>query len=159
GAGLRGAAPALAERAAKPVALVSTLLLAAGALPLLASSGRTMVSMMGDGTLLAIVAFAAAGLLVGHLLGGPAREDRVVLALSTSARHPAVAVAAASALYPGHREVLPAVLLYLLVAAVVSGVYVRRTAPAPHPPPPRPPPRARVSELSSLDGTTGLPRA
>jgi len=54
-----------------------------------------------------------------------------VLALSTPARHPVVAITTASALLPGHREVVPAVLLYLVVCFVLSAVYihfVRRAA-------------------------------
>ncbi|HYR06652.1 MAG TPA: hypothetical protein VEQ60_02710 [Longimicrobium sp.] len=155
GVAVRALAPALAERAARPVVLVSTVLLAAGFLPLLPTLWRPMLALVGNGTLLAIAAFAGAGLATGHLLGGREREDRVVLALSTAARHPMVAIAAATALFPGHREVAPAVLLYLLVSGLVSAVYLRRTTPAPvrHAPPPRP--RVRVSELSSLDGGRG----
>lgn len=157
GAAVRALAPAVAERAARPVAHGSTALLAAGFLPLFPALWPPMLALVGNGTLLVIAAFAAAGLAVGHLLGGREREDRVVLALSTAARHPMVAIAAATTLYPGHREVAPAVLLYLMVSALVTAVYLRlaNRAPAPHAPPPRP--RVRVSELSSLDGRSGLP--
>lgn len=153
-------APALAARAVRPVALASTLLLVVGLQPLFPALWQPMLALVGNGTLLAIAAFAGAGLAVGHLLGGRDREDRVVLALSTAARHPMVAIAAATTLFPGHRDVAPAVLLYLLVSALLTAVYLRGTTPAParHPPqpPPRPPrPHPRVSELSSLDGKSG----
>ncbi|HYW13612.1 MAG TPA: hypothetical protein VE871_16745 [Longimicrobium sp.] len=122
---IRTFAPSFADRASHPVGLVSTVLLAAGAVPVLAAMWRPMLSLVGNGTVLAIVVFALVGLATGHLLGGPDPQDRVVLALSTAARHPMVAITAAMALYPGHRDVAPAVLLYLLVSAVVSAVYIR----------------------------------
>ncbi len=118
-------APRFAARAAKPVGLAAAVLLAAACLPLLATTWRPMLSLIGNGTLLAVAGFAMAGLAAGHLLGGPDPRDRVVLALSTAARHPAVAIGAASAIFPGHKEVLPAVVLYLLVSAALSAVYIR----------------------------------
>lgn len=142
GVAIRSAAPALAERASHPVALLSAVLLAAGCLPLLPSVGPSMLSLVGNGTLLVIVVFALVGLATGHLLGGPHQQDRVVLALSTAARHPMVAITAATALYPGHREVVPAVLLYLVVSSVVSAIYTRLASRPMHAPPARPVPRA-----------------
>jgi BASS family bile acid:Na+ symporter len=48
-------------------------------------------------TALIIAAVAAIGLAIGHWLGGPNPDDRTVLALSTASRHPAIALAAATA--------------------------------------------------------------
>ena len=72
----------------------------------------------------AIVAFSLAGLAAGHLLGGPDPDDRVVLALATASRHPGVALAIASANFPGQKLVPVAVLLYLIVSAIVSIPYL-----------------------------------
>ncbi|HEX6041533.1 DUF3011 domain-containing protein [Longimicrobium sp.] len=124
GVAVRTFAPTLAERVSSPVGVLSTLLLALGCVPILAVTWRPMLALVGNGTLLAIAVFALAGLAAGHLLGGPRHQDRVVLALSTAARHPVIAVTASQALYPGHREVVPAVLLYLLVSGLVSAVYI-----------------------------------
>jgi BASS family bile acid:Na+ symporter len=126
GVAIRSLWPVAAERVARPVGVLATVLLAACCLPLLPSLAGAMGPLIGNGTLLAIIVFAAVGLTVGHLLGGPGREDRVVLALSTAGRHPMVAIAVAMALFPGHREVVPAVLLYLFVAGVVSALYIKR---------------------------------
>jgi BASS family bile acid:Na+ symporter len=129
GAAIRSAWPAFAERAARPVGVAATVLLVVACQPLMAGLWGAMGALIGNGTLLALVAFAVTGLAAGHLLGGPAREDRVVLALATAARHPMVAISAAAALFPGHREVVPAVALYLLVSAVASAVYLRLAGP------------------------------
>jgi len=58
--------------------------------------------------------FVVAGLVVGHLLGGPPRDQASVLALSSACRHPMMALTIASANFPDERFGA-AVLLYLLV--------------------------------------------
>jgi BASS family bile acid:Na+ symporter len=83
-----------------------------------------MVSLVGNGTIVAIVAFSLVGLVVGHLLGGPDSDDCAVLALATASRHPGVALAIASANFPGEKVVPAAVLLYLIVSAIVSIPYL-----------------------------------
>ena len=125
GVAVRALWPAFAERAARPVGVAATVLLVAACQPMMPALWGAMGALVGNGTLLAIAAFAVTGLAAGHLLGGPAREDRVVLALSTAARHPTVAISVAMALVPGHRAVVPAVVLYLLVSGVASAVYLR----------------------------------
>lgn len=119
---VRRMAPALAERIAKPISLVASVLLIS-VLPILFTAMPTVVSLIGNGTLVAIVAFVFVGLAAGHLLGGPEPDDRTVLALTTSSRHPGVAIAIASANFPGEKLVVAAILLYLLVNAVVSIPY------------------------------------
>jgi BASS family bile acid:Na+ symporter len=101
------------------------LLLVAALLPVLMGAWWRLVSLVGDGTVLALAAFAALGLLAGHFLGGPRPEERTVLALASSSRHPGVAVAIAYANFPGNENVLPAVLLYLIVGAIVAAPYLR----------------------------------
>ena len=114
-------ATAFAERVAKPIGKVAVVLLIVGVVPVLFVSMRAILSLLGDGTLLSLVAFALIGYAVGHLLGGPAPEDRSVLALATASRHPALAVAIAQANFPQQKLALPAVLLYLIVSTVVTG--------------------------------------
>ena len=100
GIAVRSLAAAFAARIARPVSLVSTVLLIASALPVLFTAWPTIVSLTGDGTIVARAAFVLIGLAVGHLLGGPDPEDRTVLALSTASRHPGVALAIAHATFP-----------------------------------------------------------
>jgi bile acid:Na+ symporter, BASS family len=116
----RRAAPAFAERIAKPVSRGATILLLAIALPVLFTAWPAIVSLIGNGTVVAIAAFILLGLAVGHLLGGPDPDDRTVLAFCTAFRHPGVAIAIAGVNFPGQKLVPAAVLLYLVVGTVVS---------------------------------------
>ena len=122
---LRRLAPGFADRAVKPAVSLSSLLFSVAAVLVVAASLRSIVSLMGDGTVLAITLFSVTGLATGHLLGGPAREDRVVLALSTASRHPGVAAAAAAVIAPGETRMLAVIILYLLVGGVLSATYLR----------------------------------
>lgn len=122
---LRRLAPGFADRAVKPAVSLSTILFTAAALLVVAASLRSIVLLMGNGTLLAITLFSASGLATGHLLGGREREDRVVLALSTASRHPGVAIAAGAVIAPGETRMLAAIVLYLLVGGVLSAAYLR----------------------------------
>lgn len=112
-----------AERVSKPISYVSLTLIIAGIVPILFTSMPDVVSLIGNGTLVAITAFIFAGLAVGHLLGGPEPDDRTVLALTTSSRHPGVAAAISGANFPGEQSVLAAILLYVLMNATVSIPY------------------------------------
>lgn len=108
-------------RAAKPAAL-GLLLLAL--LPVLIKTLPEAWSLIGNGTLAAIVAFVVVGLAVGHLLGGPDPDQRTVLALATGCRHPGVAMAIASTAFPQQKLALAAIVLYLLVNVVVTIPYL-----------------------------------
>jgi BASS family bile acid:Na+ symporter len=117
-------APSFAARAARPLALFATVLLVVSFLPVLLRIWPGIVGAFGNFSLLAILCFVTAGLGVGHLLGGPATEDRRVLALATASRHPAVAMAVAhdtGDLLP----VLGMVLVALISAAVLGAIYVK----------------------------------
>lgn len=122
---VRRLAPAFAGRSAKPISQLATVLLVVGIVPILFITMPTVVSLFGNGTVLAIAAFIVVGLAAGHLLGGPEADDRTVLALTTSSRHPGVAVAIAAANFPGEDLVLAAILLYVLMNATVSIPYRR----------------------------------
>ena len=69
-----------------------------------------MWSLIGNGTVLALVAFVFVGLAIGHFLGGPAPENRTSLAISTASRHPGVALLLAQANFPAEKLVVAAVL-------------------------------------------------
>jgi BASS family bile acid:Na+ symporter len=122
---LRALAPRFADRAVKPAVSASSILFTIAALLIVAASWREIASLIGNGTLLAIAVFSATGLATGHLLGGPAPEDRMVLALSTASRHPGVAIAAGAAIAPHETRILAAVVLYLVVGGVLSAAYLR----------------------------------
>jgi bile acid:Na+ symporter, BASS family len=121
---LRLVAKSLANRIAKPLSIVGTVLLVAAFVPVLIAQWHSLGALVGNFTLVAIVAFALVGLAAGHLLGGPDPDDRTVLALSTATRHPAVAMAI---VHDAHdkQSVLAAVLLVLMVGSLVSVPYVK----------------------------------
>lgn len=124
GIAFRAWRPAWAARMARPVGLVGTVLLFASAVPLLWFAWPSIYALFGDGNVLVIAVMAASGLAIGHLLGGPDPEDRTVLALSTASRHPAVALAIGVAAGEQSQKAMAAVLLYMLVAIIVSIPYV-----------------------------------
>ena len=92
--------PALALRIEKPISIAATAALLLAFVAIVIIAWPSIVSIMGSGALLAFIAFVVVGLAAGHLLGGPEPAGRTVLALSTSTRHPGVAMAVASATGP-----------------------------------------------------------
>lgn len=112
-----------AERLADLVAKAGTLLLAIALLTLLAGAWRAVWAAVGDGTILAMVAFVGVGLTTGHWLGGPEPDHAVVLALSTATRHPAIALSIASSNFP-EEQFGGAILLYLIVGALAALPYL-----------------------------------
>ena len=124
GIGLHKLAPSLSERVAKPLTMISGIGLLVCIVVVWIASAPAMWSLIGNGTVLALVAFVVAGLAIGHLLGGPETENRTSLAISTASRHPGVALLLAGANFPAQKLVTTVVLLYLIVNAVVSIPYL-----------------------------------
>lgn len=125
GIAVRYLLPAFAERSAKPVSMVASVLLLVGSLPILFAAQPAIASLIGSGTIVIIVVFTLIGLVVGHWLGGPDPNDRTVLALATTSRHPGIAVAIAHTNFPEQKLALAAILLYLLVSALVTMPYLK----------------------------------
>lgn len=123
---VRQLVPGLAADIARPFGYIGSFLLAASGLVILVKLWPAMMSLIGDGTLLAMIAFAVTGLAVGHFLGGPRTQERSVLALACSSRHPAIAIAIAQVNFPNEKVVPAAVVLYLLVSTVVATPYMKR---------------------------------
>jgi len=112
---------------------VGSVLLIVGLVPLLLLAWKAFVTLAGNGTLLALAIFIAAGTLAGHLFGGPAAADRTTLAVATSARHPGVALAIAQANFPTQSTLIAGTLvIYLLLRLILDVPYMRwrRSAPA-----------------------------
>jgi len=112
-----------AERMAGPLSVLASVLLVACIIPILFTEMPVILSLIGNGTLIAVVAFVLIGLAAGHLLGGPDPANRAVLALTTSSRHPGIAAAIATANFPQQKLAVPAILLYLLVNVLISIPY------------------------------------
>jgi len=120
---VRVLAPSVAARIAKPVVVGAQILLIAGVVALLARALPAALLLVGNGTLLALVTFMVAGLAAGHWLGGPVPGNRLVLALSTSSRHPAIAFAIVQVNFPGEPDLGAAVVLYLFVSLCIGFPY------------------------------------
>jgi BASS family bile acid:Na+ symporter len=116
--------PSLALRVSPIASKVGMALLVVAVVPVFIKQWSAMIGLIGDGTVLAIIAFIVVGLAAGHWLGGPDPNTRTILALATATRHPGVALIIANANFPDEKLVAPAVLLYLLVSVVVSAPYV-----------------------------------
>jgi BASS family bile acid:Na+ symporter len=109
----------VADRAGSVALVVATVIL-------LRVSGPAIAALIGQGTLVAIVAIIGFGLLVGHLLGGPVPGNRGALAVSTAARHPGVALVLAIDIFPEHETAINGSLeLYLLANVLMTLPYVR----------------------------------
>jgi BASS family bile acid:Na+ symporter len=109
---------------AKPIALVAKILLTGGMLALLVAALPAILSLIGNGTVFAIVVFVATGLAVGHLAGGSRRNEQIVLALSAASRHPAIALAIGTVNFPNEPSLGATVLLFLLVGGLVGAPYL-----------------------------------
>jgi BASS family bile acid:Na+ symporter len=117
-------APNMTARIAKPISMAALSVLVVCSLFVLYMLLPAMISLIGNGTVLVFVVFVAVGIIAGHLLGGPEEGNRIVLAHSSAVRHPAVALAIASANFPDEKLVIPAVFLYLLVNVLVFIPYL-----------------------------------
>lgn len=126
GIAVRDAAPGFAEQIVEPVSKWATALLILSALPVLIGSMPQLLSLIGDGTLVSFAAFAVTGYLVGDTLGRPDSEKRRVLGLATATRHPGIAAAIAHVNFPGEKLAVPAIVLYLIVSGVVTGLVSRQ---------------------------------
>jgi bile acid:Na+ symporter, BASS family len=124
GVAVHHVAPSFAQRSGKPIYKVGGILLLFALLPILVKVWPAMISLIGNGTILAMAVFAAVGLAAGHLLGGPDPENRIVLALSTATRHPGIAIAIAAANFPDQKLAPAAVLLYFIVSALAAKPYL-----------------------------------
>jgi len=114
--------PAAAARLAKIATIVAFAIIVPIILLILYKSGGPMLSLIGNGVLLAIVVAVVAGLAAGHLLGGPEPSHRMALANAAAARHPGIAMLIAQGDFDDQRVRL-AIVLFLLTSMVVSGVY------------------------------------
>jgi BASS family bile acid:Na+ symporter len=118
-------AATFAQRIGDPVGRVGSSLLLVAMAGILLNNARGIVSLFGDGTVVAIVAFNVLGTAIGHLLGGPKPAERAVLALASAARHPGVAAAMLAANSPDYKSALAAVVLYVVIGMIVRTAYLR----------------------------------
>jgi BASS family bile acid:Na+ symporter len=114
--------PRLAGTLAKVFFIVGGIVIVLFALVVLYKAGMQVLQLLGDGSFLAIIVTVAAGLAAGHLLGGPTLADREGLAYAAATRHPGIAAMIATKNFQS-REVILAVLLFLVTSLIVSAMY------------------------------------
>lgn len=124
--------PALADRLGRPIEIVF-FASALGLIAVLAPKiGQSIVLVYGSNGLWAILCLVLFSLLVGWLLGGPAREDRRVLAIGTALRN--IGMGAVIATLDFHAPLVAAtVISYFVVQFVVTAIcgrYFVKTAAA-----------------------------
>jgi BASS family bile acid:Na+ symporter len=114
------------EQFAHYLTTAGSVLLVAGAIPLLILAWKMFGHLAGNGAMLALAIFIVAGMVIGHLLGGPKSQDRATLAIATSARHPAIALAIAKANFPEQGTLISgAVVIYLIFRVILGIPYMR----------------------------------
>jgi len=122
--------PQVAERLARPIQLIffaSVLVLLIALLPRVV---REVASVYGSLITLASFCLVILSFLTGWALGGPAPEDRRVLAIGTTLRNVGLCAVIATTAFP-ESGVAASVMTYLLVQAVVvaiASVFFTRTA-------------------------------
>ncbi|MES3026716.1 MAG: Na+-dependent transporter [Pseudomonadota bacterium] len=124
GLALRRLAPKLAAGATPWVSKFSMTLLFVGEIPVFINSWPMMMALIGDGTVLVMVAISAIGLLAGHILGGRDLGERGALALASATRHPGIATMIASA-NAADEQVSAVILLFLLAGMLTAEPYKR----------------------------------
>ena len=112
-----------AEKASSHIIALAGLLLVVGAVMLLYGLWPVIRTFLGNGVALMLAVFVVIGLCVGHLLGGPVPADRTTLAISTAQRHPAVALAIASATGTAMQSAAAVIVMYLIIATIVIVPY------------------------------------
>jgi bile acid:Na+ symporter, BASS family len=121
------AAPEFARSWAAPIGSGAALVLVISVVPVIVKLFPAFQKLAGDGTLLVMTVYALAALAIGHLLGGPDHGNRTVLALSTAARHPGIAILLATTNFAAERLATPAVLLMAIVSFVAAVPYLTFT--------------------------------
>ncbi|WP_428663601.1 bile acid:sodium symporter family protein [Reyranella sp.] len=114
--------PALATRFAARATAVAGVVLMLAALALLGLNWEIVLHIKWEGVL-TLAALIVLALAIGHLLGGPADDDRTALAIACATRHIGVAVMVATSL-PGPRTIV-ILAVYITTSVVISLPYLR----------------------------------
>lgn len=119
---VRWRCPAVAQQVGDRLMTIAGLVLTICSLALLILHWDVLLDARWGGVL-TLAGLIAIALAIGHLLGGPAEEDRTALAIACSTRHLGIAVLVAASL-PGPRTAV-IIAFYILTSAVISIPYLR----------------------------------
>jgi BASS family bile acid:Na+ symporter len=120
---IRGWFPSLAEDLLPPTQKISSVMLL-GVLVVILIVALPQVLRVGVVTVLGVVLFVAATLVIGHYLGGPTPEGRVALALANSSRNAGLALALIAINVENEGPILGAISAIALLSAVAGVIYV-----------------------------------
>jgi BASS family bile acid:Na+ symporter len=107
----------VSRRAAPLVSKIALALVVVAFLPIIVKVWPLMLTLIEDGTVVAILAVVFASALGGYLLGEKDPGDRAALVFAATTRHPGIALALAGANH-AKPPITAGVLLFLLVALV-----------------------------------------
>jgi bile acid:Na+ symporter, BASS family len=124
GAAVRRMASDLANRAVKPIAIASTCILGVALAAMLPGSLAALPQVVEHDTFVAVVLMTLVGLGIGHVCGGPARRDRTALAIATTERHPALAIAIGTIAFPNDHVAGAVILFSLFVGTIATMAYM-----------------------------------
>ena len=116
-------APNFARRAAPIVMIIGFIAILLLAVLILYKQGDAMIGLLGDGTLLAIIATVAVGIAAGSFLGRPNPANSNALAMAAGTRHPGIAALIVHANFHDPRVMLT-VLLFLLTGIIMTLGYL-----------------------------------
>ena len=114
--------PSFAARFAARATAIAGVVLMLAALALLGLNWEIVLHIKWAGVL-TLAALIVLALAIGHLLGGPAEDDRTALAIACATRHIGVAVMVATSL-PGPRTIV-ILAVYITTSLVISLPYLR----------------------------------
>jgi len=120
---IRGWLPSLADDLLAPTQKISSVMLL-GVLVILLIVALPQVLRVGVVTVLGVVLFVAATLVIGHYLGGPTPEGRAALALANSSRNAGLALALIAINVDNEGPILGAIGAIALLSAVAGVIYV-----------------------------------
>ncbi|TCU54653.1 BASS family bile acid:Na+ symporter [Novosphingobium sp. PhB57] len=121
----------LDERVAKVadvIAKVSAILFILCVLVLLVVLAPAILKVIGDGTIVVLVAMNLVGLAAGHWLAGGNQDERLALSLASAARHPGVAIAIAATNFPDAKMAPAAIVLSAILNGIITIPYIRLLA-------------------------------
>ena len=120
---IRGWVPSLADDLLEPTDKISSRMLL-GILILIVIVGLPQILRVGAVTVLGVVLFIAATIVIGHYLGGPDPKNRIALALANSSRNAGLALALVAINFENEGRVLGTIGAIALLSAVAGAIYV-----------------------------------
>lgn len=114
---------ALAEKLASPIMTMAEIITVLPIMLILATKISAVIG-IGMPGLATIAVMTGASLAVGHLLGGPASNNRTTLAIACATRFPGLGLLIASQNFP-YDKPLPVVVAYLLISNLTALPYLR----------------------------------